>query len=147
MENASKALIIAGAILLAIAIIGIGMFAYKSVTDTIIGAVDMSPEEVAAYNQTYLTYEGVRNGSQLKSLCDTVRQHNLNAADPSQEISVIEGTAQSDYPAPTSTGSKGTTSTEINTIKNSLLSGRQYTVSIGMDPDTGRVTQIGIQQN
>ena len=147
MENASKALIIAGAILLSIAIIGIGMFVYNSVSDTISGAADMTPQEVEAYNQTYLTYEGVRNGSQLKALCDSVRQHNMNAADPSQEISIISGTAAAEYPAPTATGSTGTTATEINTIKNSLLSGRQYTVSLGFDPDTGRVTQIGIQQN
>ena len=147
MENASKALIIAGAILLSIAIIGIGMFVYNSVSDTISDSADMSEEQVTAYNQAYTTYEGVRNGSQLKALCDNVRQHNINAPDPSQEIAIISGTAQPDYPAPTATGSAGTTAAEINALKNTLLSGRQYTVSLGMDPDTGRVTQIGIQQN
>lgn len=146
MENASKALIIAGAILLSIAIIGIGMFVYNSVSDTISGAADMSSEEIRAYNQDFLTYEGVRNGSQVKSLCEAVRNHNVTAQDPSQEISLINGTAQG-VSAPTQTGTAGTTPTEINTIKNSILSGRQYTVSVGYDSATGRITQIGIQLN
>ena len=42
MENASKALIIAGAILLAIAIIGIGMFVYNNVSGTIRDAAEIS---------------------------------------------------------------------------------------------------------
>ena len=53
MENASKALIIAGAILLAIAIIGVGMFVFSNVSDTITGAADMSEQEIAAYNQDF----------------------------------------------------------------------------------------------
>ena len=35
MENASKALIIAGAILLSIAIIGVGMYVFQNVQETI----------------------------------------------------------------------------------------------------------------
>ena len=144
MENASKALIIAGAILLSIAIIGIGMFVYNSVSETISSSADMSQEEVDAYNSEFLNYEGIKNGSQVKQLCTLVRSHNTQAADPSEEISLIQGTA-SDISAPTTTGTAGTTSTEINTIRSGVLSGRQYTVSLGLDPSTGRVTQVGIQ--
>ena len=146
MENASKALIIAGAILLSIAIIGIGMFVYNSVSETISSSADMSQEEVDAYNSEFLNYEGIKNGSQVKQLCILVRSHNTQATDPSEEISLIQGTA-SDISAPTTTGTAGTTSTEINTIRSGVLSGRQYTVSLGLDPSTGRVTQVGIQIN
>lgn len=146
MENASKALIIAGAILLSIAIIGIGMFVYNSVSETISSSADMSQEEVDAYNQEFLNYEGVKNGSQVKQLCNLVRSHNTQATDASQEISLITGTA-SDISAPTATGTTGTTTTEINAIRTGILSGRKYTVSIGMDPATGRVTQVGIAIN
>ena len=144
MENASKALIIAGAILLSIAIIGIGMFVYNSVSETISSSADMTEQEVNAYNSEFSNYEGIRNGSQVKQLCTLVRHHNTQAADPSEEISLIQGTA-SDISAPTTTGTAGTTSTEINTIRSGVLSGRQYTVSLGLDPSTGRVTQVGIQ--
>ncbi len=146
MENASKALIIAGAILLSIAIIGIGMFVYNSVSETISSSADMTEQEVNAYNSEFSNYEGIRNGSQVKQLCTLVRHHNTQAADPSEEISLIQGTA-SDISAPTTTGTAGTTSTEINTIRSGVLSGRQYTVSLGLDPSTGRVTQVGIQIN
>ena len=146
MENASKALIIAGAILLAIAIIGVAMLVFRGASETAEGAADMTPQQIEIYNQTFLNYEGEKNGSQVKSLCEAVRSHNVTPTDPSKKVSLIEGIAQ-DISAPTTTGTKGTTSGEIDTIKSKILSGRQYTVSLGFDPDTGRVTQIGIQAN
>ena len=61
MENASKALIIAGAILLSIAIIGVGMFVYNSVSGTITDAADMTQQEIADIlhinRRTYSAYE------------------------------------------------------------------------------------------
>ena len=148
MENASKALIIAGAILLSIAIIGIGMYVYQSVSGTIQDAAGMTEEEVNAYNQEFETYGGTnKRGTVVRGLCDKVRSHNNAAEDPSEEIAIITGTATDPTPAPTQTGTAGTTSTEINEIKNSILSGRTYTVTFGYDEATGKVTQIGIQAN
>lgn len=144
MENASKALIIAGAILLSIAIIGVGMFVYNSVSDTITGSVDMSEDEMRAYNQDFENYLGTKRGSQVRSLCDLIRNHNVAATDPSNEIALIEGTATNTL-APTAKGSAGTTTTEINTIRNKILSGRLYEVTLGYDPQSGRVTQVGVQ--
>ena len=148
MENASKALIIAGAILLSIAIIGIGMFVYNSVSDTITGAADMSDQEIQAYNGEFTTYGGEnKRGSQVKALCDKVSSHNLAAPDPSELIALVSGTATDPTPAPTQEDAAGTTSSEINQIKNTILSGKTYTVTFGHDKDTGKVTQIGIQAN
>ena len=59
MENASKALIIAGAILLAILIIGLGMLIYSRSS----GALDTSTidqQKVQAYNSPYEQYFGTR---------------------------------------------------------------------------------------
>ena len=147
MENASKALIIAGAILLSIAIIGVGMFVYNSVSKTITDSADMSQQEIDTYNQDFLVYEGVRNGTQVKQLCRSIRSHNTKSqADPSKQIILMNGTAPDPNPAPTQTGASGTTTAEINTIRNSILSGRQYTVSLGYD-SSGRITTVGIQLN
>lgn len=144
MENASKALIIAGAILLSIAIIGVGMFVYNSVSDTITDAADMSQDEINTYNQTFANYEGTRNGTQVKQLCTAIRSHNTsNQADPSLQIILVEGEA-TDGPGPSSLGESGTTTAEINTIRNSILSGRQYNVTLGYDT-AGRITHVGIQ--
>ena len=146
MENASKALIIAGAILLSIAIIGVGMFVYNSVSETITGAADMSQDEINTYNQTFANYEGIRNGSQVKQLCDQIRTHNNGTQDdPSLLITLVEGTAV-DAEGPSAIGATGTTTAEINTIRNKILSGRQYTVSLGYD-SVGRITQVGVQLN
>ena len=144
MENASKALIIAGAILLSIAIIGVGMFVYNSVSETITSSADMSQDEINTYNQTFANYEGTKNGSQVKQLCDQIRTHNNgNQQDPSLQIVLVEGTA-TDGEGPSAAGAAGTTTAEINAIKNKILSGRQYTVSLGYD-SVGRITQVGVQ--
>lgn len=146
MENASKALIIAGAILLSIAIIGVGMFVYNSVSETITDAADMSQDEINTYNQTFANYEGVKNGSQVKQLCDQIRTHNNGTQnDPSMLITLVEGTAV-DAEGPSAVGATGTTTAEINAIRNKILSGRQYTVSLGYD-SVGRITQVGVQLN
>ena len=146
MENASKALIIAGAILLSIAIIGVGMFVYNSVSDTITDAADMSQDEINTYNQTFANFEGVKNGSQVKQLCDQIRTHNNGTQDdPSLLITLVEGTAV-DAEGPSAIGATGTTTAEINAIRNKILSGRQYTVSLGYD-SVGRITQVGVQLN
>ncbi len=142
MENASKALIIAGAILLSIAIIGVGMYVYKNVSSTITGAADMSEQEIAAYNQDFDVYIGQQRGANVKTLCDRVNQHNLAAADVSEKIQLIWGTATENTPAPSA--ETNTTPSEINTVKAKALSGKTYEVTIAYDPNTGLVSQIGV---
>lgn len=69
MENASKALLIAGAILLCILIIAIGMFIFNSANDQINESVTgMSSSQISAFNAKFTNYEGKRSGSQVKSL-------------------------------------------------------------------------------
>ena len=88
MENASKALIIAGAILLSIAIIGIGMYVFRMASSTI-NEANMSAQEIDAYNAEFQKYEGVQNGSMIKALLDKIRTHNLkNSQDNSKMILV-----------------------------------------------------------
>ena len=54
MENASKALLIAGAILLCILIIAIGMFIYNSASSTITDSMStLSTQEVDAFNNQF----------------------------------------------------------------------------------------------
>ena len=59
MENASKALIIAGAILLSILIIAIGMFIYNSAQSTINDSMtSFSTQEIEAFNNNFESYKG-----------------------------------------------------------------------------------------
>ena len=69
MENASKALLIAGAILLCILIIAIGMFIYNSAQSTITDSMtSLSTQEIDAFNNQFTSYEGAQTGSQVKAL-------------------------------------------------------------------------------
>ncbi len=69
MENASKALIIAGAILLSILIIAIGMYIYTSSQATITQSMDgMTTSELEAFNSNFTSYAGAQTGSQVKAL-------------------------------------------------------------------------------
>ena len=75
MENASKALIIAGAILLAILLISVGIIVIRAIDPVNQQAKD-SAETMAieSYNAQFIKYEGEKvNGSTVKSLINTVR--------------------------------------------------------------------------
>ena len=69
MENASKALIIAGAILLSILIIAIGIFIFNGANSTITDSMtSMSTQEIEAFNNQFLSYDGKQSGSNIKAL-------------------------------------------------------------------------------
>ena len=82
MENASKALIIAGAILLSILIIAIGMYIYTSSHNSISEAgSQINEQEKTSFNQQWNTFEGKQGGNNVKALlqklianCDTNKE-------------------------------------------------------------------------
>lgn len=81
MENASKALIIAGAILLAIVIISLGLIVVNNVRSTI-DNTNLSEQEIQAFNSKFTAYEG--NGissSRVNDLIQLVISSNQATAD------------------------------------------------------------------
>ena len=83
MENASKALIIAGAVLLSILIIAIGMAIYNGAAGNVESAASgMTQQDIQAYNGRFENYIGTNiRGSQVKSLIsllNTTNQANSN---------------------------------------------------------------------
>ena len=77
MENASKALIIAGAILISILIIGLGVFIYQQAQSTVSKA-NLNSQEAQAQNQQFDNYFGDKVSAQeVKQLCTTVRSNNI----------------------------------------------------------------------
>ena len=68
MENASKALLIAGAILICILLIAIGMYIYNSAQETITTAASqMDQQSKNMYNATVSKYLGdSKSGSSVK---------------------------------------------------------------------------------
>ena len=71
MENASKALIIAGAILLSILIIALGIYVFNMAKSSFDGN-QLSQVEKSAFNQTFTMYEGKQAGTTVKALIDSI---------------------------------------------------------------------------
>ena len=133
MENASKALIIAGAILLSILIIGLGMAIYQQAAGAMNGA-NMDPTKIQAYNSEFLNYEGTQSGTQ-------VRSHNLaHTDDPSLNVTVMTSTAAGVTAAPTAV----VTATDVNNVKKTINAGKTYTVDFGYDANSGFIVAVGI---
>lgn len=140
MENASKALIIAGAIILSILIIGLGMFIFQKANSATEGA-DLSSQKVKAYNSVFEQYVGTQTGINVKALLDEVRSHNLaNASDASLNIDVQESSQAATTTPPTA----AVTAATVNTIRAKIQNGKSYTVDFGYDANTGFIVAVGI---
>lgn len=77
MENASKALIIAGAILLAILIISLGIMIYNQAQQVADGG-GMTQAELSTFNTKFLKYEGNKKGTIVKSMIQDVLASNAD---------------------------------------------------------------------
>lgn len=110
MENASKALIIAGAILLSILLISLGIMIFNQAQDTINNS-GMSQAEKTAFNQKFTKYEGNRKGSEVRSLIQEVMVANSdeNNQDAGIKITMYLGDAE----ITSSTGIKNTTTYSV----------------------------------
>ena len=143
MENASKALIIAGAILLAILLISLGIMIYTQASG-VVNTNAMSEVEISTFNKKFTQY-GTSNvrGSQINALIDAVVQNNLsNASDTSRQVKLKqEGTNWS------STNSTDLANGSIITVapKAMALSGRVYSVECTPNSSTGLIDTITIK--
>lgn len=87
MENASKALIIAGAILLAILLISLGIMIFAQAQDTVNNS-GMNKAATTSFNNKFLKYEGTRKGSEVKALVNEAIAENADDNNSSNSISV-----------------------------------------------------------
>lgn len=132
MENASKALIIAGAILLSILLISLGIMIFNQAQTTVQDS-GMSQAEISTFNSKFTKYEGKIKGSQLKSLIQDINTN--NSQDESSEHQVtISGTGIS---SPQGKTNQYLTKDIVNT--------KTYTVTIDNYEKNGRVSTITVQ--
>lgn len=77
MENASKALIIAGAILISILLISVGIIIMNAINDPVQqGAGAAESQAIEMFNAKFVGYDGKQKGSSLKTLVSTVNASN-----------------------------------------------------------------------
>ena len=138
MENASKALIIAGAILLAILIISLGIMIFNQASG-VVNNNSMSEVEISSFNQKFTQYEGTNvKGSQVNALLNAIVQNNVaNTEDKSKQVKI----------SVTSTNWQGTVPTEATAPTNATTkaqTGKTYNVACTLDSKTGLVTTVTI---
>ena len=156
MENASKALIIAGAILLSILIIAIGIFIFNGANSTITDSMtSMSTQEIEAFNNQLLSYDGKQSGSNVKALIGRLIANSNTYKDETNKIPKVK-TSSNGVSASKAEPSKvykvtnaGATTdyvTGLGNIRNNLEDKHEYTVQIRFN-STGLISEIGILYN
>ena len=166
MENASKALIIAGAILVSILIIGLGMTLYNNAAGTV-NRANLDSTAVQQYNAEFVAYDQTDNvkGSNVRALITNVLTHNrANSQDPSLWINVHVDNGGSDTAMDDANNkvkanehSNGAEEKEpkdldsyneaIDKALKDVRNARTYAVACDYDSTTGYVTDIEIVLN
>ena len=121
MENASKALIIAGAILLSILLISLGIYIFQQANGVISGS-GMTKAEISSFNQQFTKYEGTKTGSEVRALVQEVIANN-SSEDASDETQI--------------------TLTGYGTLKNT----KYYDIEVSEYQSSGRVKTITISDH
>ena len=137
MENASKALLIAAAIIIAIILISLGVYVVRQ-GQSAMGSINLSEQEVSAFNSKWESYEGIQMGSSAKALANAVNNYNRTASDrkitlTTDDYSAINGNKEfQDNPA-------------NNSVVSDIKSGEQYKVSF-IYTKSGLISYIGISK-
>lgn len=154
MENASKALIIAGAILLSILIIGLAMFIYNSATETLDKSVSrMSEQEKQTHNQRFQKFAGAaRSGSDVKSLVNEIIQNYSTQVSDGELMRSPEVIYSTRGSAPRTVVELGkelsnTNANAFNDLMADIKTTRTYNVVVGVNASAGIVDSITITEN
>ena len=124
MENASKALIIAGAILLAILLISLGIMIYTQAQNTVQNS-GMNQAAVTSFNNQFIKYEGSIKGTMVKSMIQEVLA--VNADSSTNEYSV-------------------TVNTKKNPVTSNIVNNNTYKVTMQYGSSGhGRITDIKVK--
>lgn len=88
MENATKALLIAAAVLVAILIIGLGLAVYNQAAEGAQGA-NLDKYEIQQFNEEFTKYDSTNaSGSEVNALLKTVFNHNNTQEDATTCVEV-----------------------------------------------------------
>lgn len=129
MENASKALIIAGAILLSILIIALGVFIFNQAKSSV-GNVGLSDQEVAAFNSKWEQYEGTQIGSSVRALVKNINNYNRTANDGRYITITNNGSISNPNSCEFATSNPGSSGGDAYTATN-YGAGKSYKVTLG----------------
>lgn len=145
MENASKALLIAGAILIAILLIGIGMLIFGNIGGFTEQATQQTDAmQIDMFNRQFQQYAGKNvSGSNVKAL---LRNINTNNATNKDDVSrQIIGASSSEVTASPTPATAGTASRFSDTEISKIGANYRYEVSFGTDA-SGFINSVTIKR-
>lgn len=132
MENASKALIIAGAILLAILIIGLGMMVFNNAKNALTSA-NLDQEQIDAFNSKFESYIGdKKRGTDVRTLCSTVSSSNATESEDEYKITIVYE------------GKNYKTQSELITLRDLIKNGLRYELTATFNDNTHLISIITI---
>ena len=144
MENASKALIIAGSVLLAILLVSLGIGILNGAsTDT----SKMDESAVNAFNSTWASYiDKTIKGSTVKTMLQKIVENNATEANSGEEkfIAVNFENIGSDKVKENYAGDGTSLKSDLSAIKQAITNGASYTVEGSDYNDSGLLTTITI---
>jgi hypothetical protein len=155
MENASKALIIAGAILISILIISFGVIILGQGSDVVNNA-DMSDSEKVTFNAKFEAYEGDNvKGNKVKQMAKAVATHNRTEQDNAKKVWVMVGALPNSVPTSFNVsravikddGAEGNFNYNGKIGLDGLEAGKTYTVKCLYDSNNGIIKAIYILLN
>ena len=146
MENASKALIIAGAILLSILIIAIGMYIYNSSTNSIYSAADqISSQEQQSFNSQWESYDQVQPGSSVKNMITKlISNAQVNEEEKTKLPNISYQAADGDEVVNVESTVNDPNVAGFNAARSQLETKHNYYVELHYAADTGLVDMIAI---
>lgn len=148
MENASKALIIAGAILLSILIIAIGMYIYNSSTNSIQNAAgQISQQDISAFNNQLDMYSDRQVGTNVKALITTMASICKENAEEETKLPdlFLEPTNGGTVIEVKPTVADGTMQSAFNKAKAKVEARHYYNVVVNTCPETGLIDSVVIE--
>lgn len=152
MENVSKALLIAGAILVAVLIVGVGMYINNSATGSTQIALDnFSSQETEAFNNQLEPFIGDKKGSDIDGLIGRLIANSATFKEELEKIPSLvidskinaKGTKVSNAERPATSKDVGTYVNQLSSIRNALESKHSYKVEVSYD-STGYIGEIKV---
>ena len=134
MENASKALIIAGAILLSILIIALGIFIFNAAKGAV-NTKQLDATEKQTFNAPIEQYEGRQIGSSVKQLIAELITNATTNADADERLpDILYVDSKSKGPAVNVNNIQSTVSNpntnQMSTLRSKISSTHYYTIGI-----------------
>ena len=139
MENASKALIIAGAVLIAILLIAFGMIMINAAQTPIDTATSgVTSQGVQVFNSQFTGYAGTRvSGSNVKTLLSILQSNNANSSNQIKTTLKFKGATSA---------ALDNAVTGIATQTNNVVNTKTFNVSFDYDDD-GYINKCVITEN